>query len=80
MTLNSLGIHFGHLLGEKFIHTFVHSPHKAVLLTVLGDDAGCADLQVKHGNGDSQRASFGKRCRHVPSTVIRATRRTRPAN
>lgn len=37
MTLNSLGIHFGHLLGEKFIYTFIHSPHKTILFTILGD-------------------------------------------
>ena len=47
MTLNSLGIHFGHLLGEKFIYTFIHSPHKTVLLTILGDYAGSTALQTK---------------------------------
>lgn len=47
MTLNSLRIHFGHLLGEKFIYTFIYSPHKTILFTILGDYVGSTDLQTK---------------------------------
>lgn len=56
-TLNS---HFGHLLGEEFIYPFVHSPHEAVLLTVLADEGRGPDLQtkrVKQCHGAAQPAS-----------------------
>lgn len=43
-TLNS---QFGHLLGEELVHPFVHSPHEAVLLTVLADGGRGPDLRTK---------------------------------
>lgn len=45
MTGNLLAVHFSHLLGEKFIYTFIHSAHEAVLFSIMGDDVGGTDLQ-----------------------------------
>ena len=47
MTGNLLAVHFSHLLGEKFIYTFIHSAHEAVLFSIMGDDVGGTDLQNK---------------------------------
>lgn len=45
MTGNLLAIHFSHLLGEKFIYTFIHSAHEAILLSIMGDDVDATDLK-----------------------------------